>query len=85
MQVGLPSGKNTARLRGDEGESIMDKKYCFMEKFGWDQRLSYQNWQYKIKKPVTRQTPQNTEYTNRREQVYNISVLIVVTSIGFAY
>jgi len=36
MQVGLPSGKNTARLRGDEGESIMDKKYCFMEKFGWD-------------------------------------------------
>jgi len=24
MQVGLPSGKNTARWRGDEGESIMD-------------------------------------------------------------
>jgi hypothetical protein len=24
MQVGVPSGKNTARFRGDEGESIMN-------------------------------------------------------------
>ena len=26
MQVGVPSGKNTARFRGDEGESIVNTK-----------------------------------------------------------
>jgi hypothetical protein len=36
MQVGEPSGENTARFRGDEGESIRIQRFYYMEKFGWD-------------------------------------------------
>jgi hypothetical protein len=34
MQVRVPSGKNTARFRGDEGESIMNTNILLHGKIG---------------------------------------------------